>query len=528
MATSSSVILSLLLTLLASFSCVTSLDDNFLQCFSSNLLNYTKPISEVVLAKNTSAYSSVFQSSVRNLRFLNTSTEKPEFIITPFHESHIQAAIVCAKTYDMQIRIRSGGHDYEGLSYVSEEKFVLIDLAHLRSISVDIEKENAWVESGATLGELYYKIAEKSNVYGFPAGSCPTVGVGGHISGGGFGTIFRKYGLAADTVVDAKIVDVNGNILNRKSMGEDLFWAIRGGGGASFGVIFAWKVRLVQVPPKVTVFKVAETLEEGANMLFQKWQRIGHKLPEDLFIHAVTGVVNASSNNNKKTIQISFDSLYLGEAEKLVPMMEENFPELDLKRENCTEMSWIQSVLYFAGFSTSESPEVLLNRTAQLKSFFKAKSDYVKKPISETGLQGLYKKLLEAETSELILTPYGGKMSEIKDSETPFPHRRGNIYKIQYMVTWDEEEETKQHLRWIRSLYSYMAPYVSKSPRAAYFNYRDLDLGRNKNGNTSFAQASVWGLKYFKNNFKRLAKVKTETDPSNFFRNEQSIPVFYL
>jgi len=50
-------------------------------------------------------------------------------------------------------------------------------------------------------------------------------------------------------------------------------------------------------------------------------------------------------------------------------------------------------------------------------------------------------------------------------------------------------------------------------------------LGRNNNGNTSFAKASVWGLKYFKNNFKRLVQVKTATDPSNFFRNEQSIPV---
>jgi hypothetical protein len=77
----------------------------------------------------------------------------------------------------------------------------------------------------------------------------------------------------------------------------------------------------------------------------------------------------------------------------------------------------------------------------------------------------------------------------------------------------------------MRKLYAYMAPYVSNSPRAAYLNYRDLDLGRNNYGNTSFAKASVWGLKYFKNNFKRLARVKTATDPSNFFRNEQSIPV---
>jgi len=70
-----------------------------------------------------------------------------------------------------------------------------------------------------------------------------------------------------------------------------------------------------------------------------------------------------------------------------------------------------------------------------------------------------------------------------------------------------------------------MTPYVSKSPRAAYYNYRDLDLGSNKHDNTSYSEASVWGIKYFKGNFKRLAQIKTKFDPRNFFRNEQSIPL---
>jgi hypothetical protein len=70
-----------------------------------------------------------------------------------------------------------------------------------------------------------------------------------------------------------------------------------------------------------------------------------------------------------------------------------------------------------------------------------------------------------------------------------------------------------------------MEPFVSKSPRSAYLNYRDLDIGvNNKIGYTSYKQASIWGVKYFNNNFKRLAQVKTKVDPQNFFRNEQSIP----
>ncbi|KAG9137535.1 hypothetical protein Leryth_018837 [Lithospermum erythrorhizon] len=72
-----------------------------------------------------------------------------------------------------------------------------------------------------------------------------------------------------------------------------------------------------------------------------------------------------------------------------------------------------------------------------------------------------------------------------------------------------------------------MAPHVSKSPRRAYLNYRDLDLGSDgslSNTTLSYRQARKWGLKYFNSNFKRLIHVKSNVDPSNFFRNEQSLP----
>ena len=73
-----------------------------------------------------------------------------------------------------------------------------------------------------------------------------------------------------------------------------------------------------------------------------------------------------------------------------------------------------------------------------------------------------------------------------------------------------------------------MAPYVSKFSRAAYINYIDLDVGVNNKSDTSYAQASVWGFKYFKNNFNRLVQVKTKVDPSNFFGNEQINKAFHL
>ena len=125
----------------------------------------------------------------------------------------------------------------------------------------------------------------------------------------------------------------------------------------------------------------------------------------------------------------------------------------------------------------------------------------------------------------MIWNPYGGMMSKISESAIPFPHRKGILFKIQYLTMWQNPaENASKHIDWIRRLYNYMAPYVSMFPRQAYVNYRDLDLGMNKKNNTSLKEASVWGAKYFKNNFNRLVQVKTSVDPGNFFRHEQSIP----
>ena len=117
-------------------------------------------------------------------------------------------------------------------------------------------------------------------------------------------------------------------------------------------------------------------------------------------------------------------------------------------------------------------------------------------------------------------------MNEIPASETPFPHRAGNIFKIQYSVNWHEEgaEADKEYVNLIRKLYSYMTPFVSNSPRGAYLNYRDIDIGINHNGKDSYQEGKVYGDKYFLNNFERLVKVKTAVDPQDFFRYEQSVP----
>ncbi|KAL0363652.1 UNVERIFIED_CONTAM: Berberine bridge enzyme-like 18 [Sesamum calycinum] len=402
----------------------------FRRCLSLHSNSYSA-ISKVVYTQHNSSYVTILQSSIRNLRFTSSSTPKPLVIVTPVDESQIQATILCAKENGIQIRTRSGGHDYEGLSYASAVPFVVIDLINLSEITIDAKRKIAWVQAGATIGQLYYKISQKSRTLAFPAGTCPTVGVGGHFSGGGYGILLRKYGLAADNIIDARLVDVNGRILDRKSMGEGLFWAIRGGGGASFGVITAWKLNLVSVPETVTIFSVPRTLEENATALIHKWQYVAPNLPKDMFLSLSVSRTN-SSKSGKKTILAIFGSLFLGRADRLLALLGPTFPELGVNRRDCTEVSWIRSALASGGYTVEVSPEVLASRIPLTRLYFKAKSDYVQQPIPEDGFKGIWELLYENEADRalMIFTPYGGRMKEIPESEIPFPHRAGNFIKF--------------------------------------------------------------------------------------------------
>ncbi|XP_027770299.1 berberine bridge enzyme-like 28 [Solanum pennellii] len=509
-----------------------STHDDFVECLSHKIMNSTL-ISQVIHTPKNSSYSTLFNSISYNLRI--SSNFEPSIIFTPTNESQIQAAIHCSKKHDLQIRIRGGGHDYEGLSYISEIPFVVIDLRNLRSISIDTEKKTAWIQAGATLGEVYYRIAEKSKKLAFAAGVCPTVGVGGHFSGGGYGMLSRKYGTAADNIIDAKLIDANGRIHDRESMGEDHFWAIRGGGGTSFGLIISWKIKLVDIPEKVTVFNVPRTLEQNVTQLVYKWQHMADKVDDNLLLRIFVRNSEFPFGGGQRTIHASFVALYVGGVDELFHEVQKSFPELGLVKDDCIEMSWIESTLFFANFPRNTSLDVLLNwnTTTNQKGYFKGKSDYVQQTISIDGIEGVLELLFnqlggENSGAELQFSPYGGKLSDISEFEIPFPHRAGNIFMIEYAVYWGNINYSQSNIAWIQKLYGYMAKYVSKSPRAAYFNYRDLDLGMNNiSGNTSYAQARIWGVKYFKNNFDRLVKIKTKIDPTNFFRNEQSIPPIF-
>uniref|UniRef100_A0A0E0LRG4 FAD-binding PCMH-type domain-containing protein n=1 Tax=Oryza punctata TaxID=4537 RepID=A0A0E0LRG4_ORYPU len=498
---------------------------SFSSCLASHgVSNFSLPASP--------SYNTTLNFSIRNLRFTLPDVTRPAAIVLPVSKEDLRRAILCARDSSFAIRVRSGGHSYEGLSYTTENhiRFVVIDLMNLDRVQVDPVSATTWAETGATLGELYYAVGRSSRSLAFSGGSCSTIGLGGVVSGGGFGLLSRRFGLAADNVLDAVLINPNGRVLDRHSMGKDVFWAIRGGGGGSWGVVYAWKLRLVPAPHNVTVFIIDRTgpIEYIAGLV-HTWQLVGPNLPDEFYLslYFPTG----SSDGN---VSISFEGQVLGTKQHTLSVLSQSFPMLDVSESDLSEMSWVEST---AKFANVDKVSDLLNRQPGTNSYTKSKSDYVKAPISRQDMVEIVRYMSARPPGSIILDPYGGAMARIESGTTPFPHRAGILYGIQYTVYWGQSDQAKadEYIRWLRSLYAYMTPHVSKGPRGAYVNYLDLDLGANNwthpMGGSSMEAVlharSLWGAAYFGNNFDQLVKAKMTIDPENVFNNAQSIPPLY-
>ena len=528
--------------LVPSLCSVTTNFDEIASCFrGQKISNFT-----LYSSSKASKYFDLLNFSLQNLRFSDISVSKPSAIIIPKSKEEVSSIVLCCRKWSFDMRIRSGGHSYEGISSSSSSNqattsapFVVIDMMGLDKISVDVKSETAWIEGGATLGQTYYAIAESSNVHAFPAGACPTVGVGGHFSGGGYGFLGRKYGVSADHVVDALLVDARGQILDRDAMGEDVFWAIRGGGGGNWGIVFAWRIRLVKVPEIVTALSVAR-LQHKKNQvekIIQQFQDAVQDLDDNFHILVF---VSSGLVPGKKGIALIIQGLYQGPRNKAISILTSTFPLMEITEEDCKEMSWIESVDYLSDFSGGQgSISGLKERYFQGKSYFKTKSDYVQKALPNVGIDTLINFLQKQPKAYALLEPYGGIMETTTSDAIAFPHRKGNIFSIEYTITWDEKDhnsgKSSKYINWLRRFYDAMTRYVSANPRAAYVNYMDLDLGEvtefvsssSSSGpdlSSRVDEARTWGEKYFVKNYERLVMAKSIIDPHNVFRHQQSLP----
>ncbi|TMC35826.1 MAG: FAD-binding oxidoreductase, partial [Chloroflexi bacterium] len=158
--------------------------------------------------------------------------KRPAAILRVANAQDAARVIQYARETGVELAIRSGGHSPVGSSL--SDGGIVLDLQDMRRVEVDVAKQTAWAETGATAVE--FATAAGAHGLGVSFGDTGSVGLGGITLGGGVGYLVRKHGLTIDNLIAAEIVTANGAVRRIDAEHEpDLFWALRGGGG-NFGV----------------------------------------------------------------------------------------------------------------------------------------------------------------------------------------------------------------------------------------------------------------------------------------------------
>ena len=203
---------------------------------------------------------------------------RPLAVVRPANVADVREAILWARKHGIRIRARSGGHSYAG--YSTAENGLLVDLASLAGISVQRAARTASVGPGARLIDVYERLARAGTT--IPAGSCPTVAVGGLAQGGGVGFASRKLGTTADNVLALQVVTADGRILTCDPHHHaDLYWACRGGGGGNFGIATSFRFRIH--PVSQASYFVLTWPWSSAKDVVAAWQRFAPHAPDGLF-----------------------------------------------------------------------------------------------------------------------------------------------------------------------------------------------------------------------------------------------------
>src|SRR6202521_1899957 len=158
---------------------------------------------------------------------------RPSVVLRPANAGDVMAAVNFARGGRLHLAIRGGGHSVPGFGTCDDG--VVIDLSRMRGVRVDPAKKTARAEGGATWGD--FNAATHAFGLATTGGIVSTTGVSGLTLGGGIGYLARGFGLSCDNLVSADIVTADGRFLiASEKENEDLFWALRGGGG-NFGVV---------------------------------------------------------------------------------------------------------------------------------------------------------------------------------------------------------------------------------------------------------------------------------------------------
>jgi FAD/FMN-containing dehydrogenase len=418
---------------------------------------------------------------------------KPRAIVQCVDSADVMAAVAAGRDGGLDLAIRGGAHSVPGFGTVDDG--LVIDLSRMNNVRIDPAKKVAWVGGGATWGDVDHA------TYPFglaaPGGIISTTGVGGLTLGGGIGYLTRGVGLTIDSLLSADVVLADGRQVTASDyQNEDLFWALRGGGG-NFGVVTSFEFQLHEVGDVVGGPMFYEV--DDAAAVLECYREFIARAPEQLGCFFGWQIAPAAPFIPENRVGDLFCALVMcwnGPHEEAGRVRKPLRDAAEVKAEQV-------DVVPFPVLNSSND----FLAPKGLQHYWKA--DFITELTDEAIAAHIeHGKKTPYISSSMHLHPINGAAQRVGADETAFGHRAKNFAAV-IAGMWPDPADNEANANWVKDYYAAVHPHSGSI--GGYINFMS--------GDDDHRVPANYGA-----NYQRLASVKATYDPENLFHINQNIP----
>jgi hypothetical protein len=417
---------------------------------------------------------------------LNPSFDKrPALIVQVTGAADIREAVTFARENDdLLTAVKCGGHSYSGKSTC--DLGMMIDMSPFRAVRVDPIAQTARVTGGSLLGQLDHE----AMAYGLvtPMGTVSHTGVGGLVTGGGFGRLARRFGLSVDNLLSVDMVGANGEFI-RASEDEnpDLFWGVRGGGG-NFGIVTSFEFRLHPMRRTVLGGQIMYPISRAREVL-DVFNDYGPTSPDPLQMDCAI-VLPPGNQPGVAGFSVCYSGPPSQADRALAPLRALGRPLVDDVRP-----------MDYVALQKSGDTDDFRAQASYLKSGFVTEVAPGLADVIVDGIEGH-----PGRMTQMVFVQGGGAIERVPNSATAFS-QRDKFANLLGIVGWPYPSDGSVHSDWIRNYWPSVEPFT----RGFYTNDLEPDTA-NQAVNENYRE-----------NYDRLVRVKNRYDPTNLFRLNANI-----